>query len=124
MNFIEFLHYLIFLYIVVAPFILNKKYIIYYIIVMLIMIFHWYFFDGQCILTLREKKNYKNGFIIDTMDKYRINRIGFDLLIYGLLLYSFFKINRLYLGCSIVILILLLNKIVYKQLNFKIVQFN
>ena len=91
---------------------------------MLVMIFHWYFFDGQCVLTLSEKKNYENGFIIDTMDKYKINRIVFDLLIYILLLYSFYKIDKVYLGCLVIMIILLLNKIVYKQLNFKIVKFN
>ena len=48
----------------------------------LLIVFHWYFLNGQCIITLGTKKEHKTGFISDILDKYNINRITFDILLY------------------------------------------
>ena len=124
MKLLELLHYIVTILLIVLPVTLPVKYITYYIIFLLFIIFHWYFLNGQCILTLSNKKKHKNGFLIDILDKNNINKIAFDILIYTLLIISFYRINRIRLGSIIIIIILLLNKIVYNQLNFKIIDLN
>jgi len=124
MNFFKLLHYIVTILLIVLPLTLPVKYITYYIIFLLLIIFHWYFLNGQCILTLSNKKEHKNGFLIDVLDKNNINKIAFDILIYTLLIISFYRINRIQLGSITIIIILLLNKIVYNQLNFKIIDLN
>ena len=65
-DIVKFIHILLFVFVLVGPFILPKKHLYYYIILVILLFMDWNDLDGQCILTrieywLRYNQWYNQG---------------------------------------------------------------
>lgn len=65
-DIVKFIHILLFVFVLVGPFILPKKHLYYYIILLIIIFLDWNDLDGQCIFTrieywLRYNQWYNQG---------------------------------------------------------------
>mgnify|MGYP006102800409 CR=1 FL=1 len=113
-------HYLLNLIIIFGPFLIPVRFLKYYIIFFLLIIFHWYFNNGKCILSqMHTKETDDKDFMIYLFDKFNIPHVLFDLFVYFIIFVCFYRINNLMAGFNIIIIILILNLLVYKRLFFK-----
>ena len=65
-DIVKFIHILLFVFVLIGPFILPKKHLYYYIILVILIFLDWNDLDGQCILTrieywLRYNQWYNQG---------------------------------------------------------------
>jgi len=102
------------------PLFVSKTYLHYLLIYHLLMVYHWYFFNNKCILTVAQNKMEKNesDFLTVIFDKYNIDYKMFDCLIHFNLLYMFFIYQYYFLGLYNLLQIILINKYLYNNIYF------
>lgn len=115
-------HYIVILAVLIAPFIISQQAVKAYIVFVVVIIIHWYILEGKCIISLmhRDTSN-DDGAIAEffTRHNMKLNRKLLDVILYGLLLFAFYRIDRLKEGLLVVIIIILINKAVYDSYNFR-----
>ena len=115
-----YLHYFIIITMLIGCIIVPVHLLPYYLVLLLSIIFHWYFLDGKCILSFYHKNTTKNKSLISEMfEKYNLDSFVFDIIVHSLILLSFYRLGELPIGVFFSLLILIINKIVYKTYNLK-----
>ena len=120
-DIILWIHYLIIFIIISGPFILPTSLITYYILFFITVIVHWYIMNGKCIIScMHESKKFSGRYILNTIfNNYNISQYVYDILVYLLLIISFYRINKLRYGLIVIIIIIILNKYIYHHYNLK-----
>lgn len=118
---ILYIHYLIIFFVLITPFISPLKYLDYYAFFILIMIFHWYFFEGQCIISKFHKNETENQDVMTKFFlKFNIPFFVYDLVLYTLILMTFYRLNNIKAGILSILSFLIVNKLFYGNFKIKI----
>ena len=113
-------HYGIYFSIFLSPFV-PKRYMYFYLGFQLITVYHWYLFNGQCVITLFQNKldNTNTTLTGHIFQYFQLPLYTYDIIYHTSLLYSFYRLNAPIEGVLNTIIILSLNNLIYNHYSFK-----
>jgi hypothetical protein len=115
------IHLLIIAYFFLFPYITPLYYLPKVICFFYFVILHWYWLDGQCILTIIENmdKEKKQDVISPILLKYGLPKTILDVIVHTNFIVSFYRLDRIMIGIIYLNIIIFLNKIIYGHCKFK-----
>ena len=117
-----YLHYLIILIIILAPFFIPIVLIKPFILIITAIIIQWYVLDGNCFMSYFHKNSSSNKSAVSTFfESVNLPKcfIFVDIILYMIILHAFNRINLLKEGLIFIAIIILLNKTIYGTFKLK-----
>lgn len=108
-------HKLITISLGVSPYILPNYFLTYYIYFFFIVISHWYFLEGRCFMTKFQKPHNNKILFSDTLEYVNI----YDIVIFSNILFTFYRLNNLWLGFILIPIFIGLNLLIYNNYGFR-----